>query len=179
MKKIQDKHILGMIAGLSGSIVKSMYDEVSVRRSFSKVTCREAAVGVIVNSKKEMRSRKGFVLGTIIDAGLCMIGGIIQVHLLSKNGRDHAPLKGAFYGATIAGSINLLLSRFNLSRLWPKDAASNLSFLFGGSLYGIITTIVATKIGHDSLFRGRAKNQLHKPAEEAAELVYGAAQVAK
>lgn len=81
MEKIKDRHILGIVSGLCGSLVKIAIDEISLRKRISKRSYRETAAGVWVNSRREAKSWKGHILGGMMDAGLSMLGGIIKVNL--------------------------------------------------------------------------------------------------
>ncbi|EGW37727.1 hypothetical protein [Desulfosporosinus sp. OT] len=169
MKKIKDRHILGIVSGLCGSVVKTVIDEVSLRNKISKRSYRETAAGVWVNSRREATSWKGNVLGGMMDAGLSMLGGIIKVNLLSKNGRDHYIAKGAFYGVTYGSIVGALMSGFSTNKVKPKDAASNLSYVLCNAAYGMVTTVVASHIGDDSIFDSQPINDSLKSTIQTTE----------
>lgn len=171
IQKIRDRHVLGIVAGLSGFAVKFVINEISTKLGFAERAFRHTAAGVWVDSRKEANNWKGGLLGTIMDAGICMVGGIFKVSLLCKNGRDHILLKGAFYGASYGAIITALLSGFSSNKVKPKDAASNLSNVFSTAIYGLVTTVVAAKMGHDSLFDSQPINDYVKPSEKTTEQV--------
>lgn len=51
--------------------------------------------------------------------------------------------------------------------------ASNLSYVFSTAVYGIVTTFVAAKLGHNSLFDGPPVNDYIKPTETTTEQAPG------
>jgi len=169
MQKIKDRHILGIVSGLCGSVVKTVFDEVSLRSKISQRSYRETAAGVWVNSRREAKSWKGHILGAMMDTGLSMLGGIVKVNLLSRNGRDHYVTKGAFYGVTYGSIVGALMSGFSTNKVKPKDAASNLSYVLGNAAYGVVTTIVASNIGDDSIFDSQPINDSVKPRIQTTE----------
>ncbi|WP_407309750.1 hypothetical protein [Desulfosporosinus sp. SB140] len=169
MQKIKDRHILGIVSGLCGSIVKTAIDEISLRKKISQRSYRETAAGVWVSSRKEATSWKGNLLGGMMDTGLSMLGGIIKVNLLSNNGRDHYITKGAFYGVTYGAIVGALMSGFSTNKVKPKDASSNLSYILGNAAYGMVTTVVASKIGDDSIFDSQPINDSAKPTIQTTE----------
>lgn len=48
MKKIKDRILLGVVAGLCGNLIKTAVDEVSLRKKISQRSFRETASGVWV-----------------------------------------------------------------------------------------------------------------------------------
>lgn len=166
MRKIKDRHTLGVVAGLIGTIPKIIIDEVSMRKKISERPYRETAAGVWVNSRKEAKSWKGSLLGTIMDTGLSMVGAIMKLNYLSKYGRDHLITKGAVFGIGFGAIITALLSGFSNNKVRPNDAASNLSYVFANGVYGIVTTLVLAKLGDDSLFDSKPLNDYVKPTEQ-------------
>lgn len=171
MRKIRDRHVLGIVAGMTGFAVKTAIDEISTRSGYSERAFRHTAAGVWVNSRRQANSWKGGLLGATMDAGLCMVGGILKVNLLSKNGRDHILTKGAFYGMSFGAFVTAMLSGFSTNKVKPKDATSNLSYVFATAIYGIVTTVVVAKIGDDSLFDSQPVNDYVKPTETTTEQV--------
>ena len=51
----------------------------------------------------------------------------------------------------------------------PKDAASNLAYMFSHALYGITTTALVAKMGHPSLFDTKPTNYYLQPTEQTTE----------
>jgi len=166
--KIKDRVLLGIIAGLTGNLFKTIIDEVSVKKKISQRSFRETAAGVWVN-KSEASTLKGQFLGGLFDFGMGSLGGIGIVHLLSKTGRDHIITKGILSGITMGSAITSLLSVIPQNKAKPKDAASNLSYMLSHAVYGIITTAIVSKAGHSSLFDAKPVNNYLEPTELTSE----------
>ncbi|MGI6711157.1 MAG: hypothetical protein ACOX4L_00150 [Bacillota bacterium] len=167
--RIKDRVLLGFIAGTIGNTFKTTIDELSLRKRISKRSFRETAAGVWVSKKCEASNYKGQILGGLIDFGMSSIGGIGIVHLLSKTGKDHLVSKGILSGITIGSTITAALSAFPQNKVKPKDAASNLSYMFCHAIYGIITTFVAVGLGHPSIFDAEPINNYLAPTELTTE----------
>ncbi len=169
MNKIKDRVLLGVIAGLCGNLVKTAIDEVSLKKKISQRSFRETASGVWVSTQKEASNVKGQILGGLLDFGMATLGGIGTVYLLSKTGRDQLVTKGLVSGITVGSSISALLSAFPQNKVRPKDAASNLSYMLSHAVYGLITTFVAAKLGDDSLYDSKPKNNYLEPTIKTSE----------
>lgn len=141
-----------MLAGIAGNTVKTAIDEVSMRKKVSQRSFRETAAGVWVSKRKEATSLKGQILGGLFDFGMSSMGGIGITYLLSKTGRDHILPKGIVSGVTIGSTITALLSAFPNNKVKPKDAASNLSYMFAHAVYGVVAAAVVAKAGDPTLF---------------------------
>ncbi|WP_449240660.1 hypothetical protein [Desulfoscipio gibsoniae] len=163
--KIKDRVVLGVISGLTGNFVKTLIDEASLRKKISKRSFRSTAAGVWVNKKSEAINYKGQILGGIFDFGMATLGAIGIVHLFSKTGRDHVLTKGVLSGITIGSTISALLSAFPQNKVKPKDAMSNLSYMAAHAAYGIVASIIVTKLGDSSLFDSEPINNHIPPTE--------------
>lgn len=64
---IKDSVVLGVVAGLAGTAVKTVVDEISLRMKISQRSYRSTAAGVWVNKKSEADNIKGQLLGAIFD----------------------------------------------------------------------------------------------------------------
>ena len=139
MEKIKDRQYLGGIAGLVGGLCMVIIDRVSYSMGFSKRLYAETASGVWVGSKRQARSTTGQVFGTLMTLTLAMLGGSIKASILSKFGRDKVITKGLMFGISFGAIITGLTSGFAINKVRPKDASSNLSYVFASSIYGIVT----------------------------------------
>lgn len=150
--KINDRVMLGLVAGFAGNLVKTAIDEISLRGKISQRSFRETASGVWVDKRSEATDPKGQVLGSLFDFGMSSLGGVGVVHLLSKTGRDHVIAKGVVSGITIGSTITAALSVFPANKVRPKDAASNLSYMVAHAAYGVVVAAVAAYAGDPALF---------------------------
>jgi hypothetical protein len=167
--RIKDRISLGITAGCFGNTIKTIIDEISLRKRISQRSFRATASGVWVSSHKEATSIKGQILGVLLDYGLGSLGGIGTVYLLSNTGRDKAITKGLVYGITMGSIITALISGLPQNKIRPKDAASNLSYMLSHAAYGLVTTLIAAYLGDPSLYDPAPKNNYIEPTEPTTE----------
>jgi hypothetical protein len=163
--KIKDRIILGSMAGLIGNLAKTFIDEISLRKKISQRSFRSTAAGVWVNNKNEATNLNGQLLGGLFDFGIGALGGIVMTHIFSKTGKDHVVTKGILSGISIGSTITALLSAFPNNKVRPKDASSNLSYMFAHSVYGVVSSVIITKFGDSSLFDANPLNDYLPPTE--------------
>jgi hypothetical protein len=125
--KINDRVLLGIVAGVTGNVFKMAVDEVSLRMKISQRSFRSTAAGIWVNKESEATNSKGQLLGALFDFGMAGLGGIGIVEILTRTGNDHIIAKGIASGISIGSIITAMLSAFPTNKVRPKDAASNLS----------------------------------------------------
>lgn len=169
MLKIKDRIILGAIAGLAGNVVKTIIDEISLKKKISQRSFRSTAAGVWVSKKSEATNLNGQILGSLLDSGMGTLGGIGIVFLLTKTGRDHIVTKGLISGIGMGSFINFILGTLPQNQLRPKDAASNLSYMLSHAAYGVVATIAAAKLGHPSLYDSQPINNYLEPTKPITE----------
>lgn len=168
MVKIKDRDTLSIVSGLIGVAGLVVVDGVSRTLGISKRSYREASAGVFV-SQKEAKSFKGHTLGFIMSTGVAIIGANNIIGRMSKTGRDKLVSKGILSGITIGAIATALPSLAPQNKVKPKDAASNLSYVFSNIVYGLLTTFAAAKLGDDSLFDVPPQNDYLKPTEQTSE----------
>jgi hypothetical protein len=149
---IKDRVLLGAIAGFAGNLAKTAIDEISLRMKISQRSFRATAAGLWLPSAREANSLKGQILGSALDSGMGILGGIGTVQLLTVTGRDQIIVKGIVSGVALGSAITSLMSGSKNNKVRPKDAASNLSYMLSHAAYGLVTTYVAAKLGDASLF---------------------------
>ena len=168
MVKIKDRNTLAIVSGLIGLTGILLVDGASRKANISKRSYREAAAGMFV-SKREAMSKKGQILGVIMNSAISIIGAKYIVNEMSKSGRDKILSKGILTGVTLGAIATAIPNIVPKNNVRPKDAGSNLSYVFTNLVYGIITTVAAAKLGHDSLFDAPPLNDYIKPTELTSE----------
>ncbi len=168
MEKIKDRETLSVVSGLIGLAGIILVDETSKRAGLSKRSYREAAAGMFV-SKGEATGVKGQVLGSIMNSAVSILGANFIIKRMSQSGRDKLFFKGIVSGVTIGAISTTIPNVIPKNRVKPKDAASNLSYVFSNIAYGMLTTYAAAKLGHDSLFDVIPQNDYLKPTEKTSE----------
>ncbi len=168
MKKIKDRNTLAIVTGFMGLAGMMLVDGVSRQANISKRSYREAAAGVFL-SKGEARSPRGQILGVIMNSAVSILGAKYIINDMSKTGRDKIIPKGILAGITIGAIATAIPNIAPKNRVKPKDAASNLSYVFSNMVYGLLTTFGAAKLGHESLFDSPPQNDYLKPTEQTSE----------
>ena len=168
MEKIKDRNTLAIISGIIGQAGIILIDTVSRRAGISKRSYREAAAGMFV-SKSQAQSVKGQALGVIMTAAVSILGAKYIINDMSKNGRDNLIPKGILAGIGIGAIATAIPNVVPQNSVKPKDAASNLSYVFSNMVYGLLTTFAAAKLDHDSLYDVPPQNDYMKPTEQTSE----------
>ncbi len=168
MEKIKDRNTLAIASGMIGLSGILLVDEISRRVKISQRSYRVAAAGMFL-SKREAMTLKGQALGVIMNSAVSIIGAKYIINELSKTGRDNVLSKGVLTGVTFGAIATAIPNIVPKNNVKPKDAASNLSYIFTNLVYGLITTFAAAKLGHDSLFDTPPQNDYIKPTEQTSE----------
>jgi hypothetical protein len=168
MEKIKDRNTLAIASGMIGLSGIVLVDEASRRAKISKRSYRVAAAGMFL-SKREAMSLKGQALGIIMNSAISIVGAKYIINEMSKTGRDHILSKGILTGVTLGAIATAIPNIVPKNNVKPKDASSNLSYIFTNLVYGLITTFAAAKLGHDSLFDTPPQNDYIKPTEQTSE----------
>lgn len=169
MKKIKDRMMLSILAGGVGTVNMLIIDRISRKFGKSKRSYPTTAAGVWVNSRKQAESPQGQFLGISMIMWMSMLGAFGLINFLSKYGKDHMIPKGIVFGGTFGSMINALLSVLVNNKMKSKDATSNLSYLLTNCMFGLTTALIATKLGHESLFDAAPANNRLKPTEKTSE----------
>lgn len=168
MNKIKDRVCLAIVSGMIGLAGLMFTDEISRKAKISKRSYRQAAAGVFV-SKKEAKKATGQALGVIMNAAVSILGASYVIKLLSQSGRDKLFYKGISLGIIFGSVVTTIPNFAHWNKMKPKDAASNLSYVFSNMVYGLLTAFAAAKLGHDSLFDTPPQNDYLGPTEQTSE----------
>ncbi|TGE32854.1 hypothetical protein [Desulfosporosinus sp. Sb-LF] len=170
MAKIKDRNTLAIVSGMIGLAGLMLVDIPSHMAGISKRSYREAAAGMFV-SKSEAKTLRGHILGFIMNSAVSILGAKYIINDMSKNGRDKILAKGVLAGIGIGAIATAIPNVVPQNSVKPKDAASNLSYVFSNMVYGLLTTFSASKLGHDSLFDTPPQNDYLKPTEQTSEQI--------
>lgn len=168
MEKIKDRNTLAIISGMIGLAGLMLVDVPLHIAGISKRSYREASAGMFV-SKSQAKTSRGHFLGFIMNSAVSILGAKYIVNDMSKNGRDDILAKGILAGIGIGAIATAIPNVVPQNSVKPKDAASNLSYVFSNMVYGLLTTFSASKLGHDSLFDTPPQNDYLKPTEQTSE----------
>ncbi|MDR3602285.1 MAG: hypothetical protein P4L49_17670 [Desulfosporosinus sp.] len=168
MEKIKDRNTLSIVSGIIGLAGILAVDAASRSVGISKRSYKVAAAGMFV-SKREAQSYRGRALGLIMTSAVSILGAKYIVNDLSKNGRDKLIPKGILAGIGIGAIATAIPNVVPQNSVKPKDASSNLSYVFSNIVYGLLATFSAAKLGHDSVFDTPPQNDYLKPTEQTSE----------
>ncbi len=165
MKKIKDPVVLGIISGLIGNSAKfagNLFNRYVLKRS--DITYPEIAAGIFM-TKKERNKPLGMLVGGLADFALGAILGIPVVYLLRYTGKDKAAIKGLVFGHFAWLTAYGVIGRgFGTHKgVFPLDAHTNLSAFASHSWYGLVTSVVITKLGDPGLFPEPTSRKEIKP----------------
>lgn len=148
---IRDRILLGLVAGLTGNLVKNGVDMVVRPARPGKTGFADVAAGIFV-PRGEATSNAGRWLGRAADYGLAAVYGIPTVYLLSYTGSDRHLLKGALMGVLTWGMGLGLARNLGMSSIYPRSAAANLRMLLGHLAGGMVAAQTAVSLGERELF---------------------------
>jgi len=171
MRKIKDRYLLTVVAGLLGLVGVTIFDTLSYKAGYSERTYRETAAGLFVPSKRKARSKYGQILGFSMNGIASIVGAGLISTLLTKTGRDFYAIKGIISGITHGSLLMLIQSFLPWNKMKPKGALSNLSYLLTNATYGLICGTAIAKLGDDSLFDVEPVNDQLEPTLKTSEEV--------
>ncbi len=172
--KIKDRFWLALIAGIGGSIVKSLLIRGAKQLKWAEFNGAETAAGMLIPAHK-IYTPQGKVIGEV---GNLIVGAAFSlpvVYLLSLTGKDKAILKGTAVGMASWAVFYGSMANLGLSSIRPAMPHTVLSNLAGHAAYGAVVSLIATRLGAPGLFDGtiplfvkQQKNQpqLQKPLEQ-------------
>ncbi|WP_407311991.1 hypothetical protein [Desulfosporosinus sp. SB140] len=170
MKKIKDRDTLSIVSGMIGLVGLMLTDGISQKAKISKRSYREAAAGVFV-SKNEAENLRGQALGVIMNSAVSILGANYIIKRMSQNGRDKLVSKGITSGIVFGAIATAIPNLAPWNKMRPRDAASNLSYVFSNIVFGLLATFSAAKLGHDTLFDTPPQNDYLKPTEKTTEQI--------
>lgn len=167
--KIKDRIVLGIVAGLIGNAVKTIYSLSAIKMGLGKISPIKKATGMFLNKRQMLvKKRKNSIIGLLADNTVGAVLGILGTYLLTFTGKDYHRLKGIGLGNFAWLSAYGVLSTMGATRTKPLSVEDNIRAFFTHSVYGLITSEMIVRLGDDSLF----KPQLLKTSSEnmAADL---------
>jgi len=173
MKKINNRVYLGLISGIVGWVAFKLTDIIFLKKGISKRSYTTIAAGIIVSSRREAEKWSGQFLGVLIEVGLCMVGGILMVKMITTYGRDKLVPKGLFVGLTFGSAITAILRKLSNKKVIPNDSISNILYIISHAAFGLASVFTAAKLGDDSLFDTPPQNDYSKPTIKGTEQIKG------
>jgi len=164
--RIKDRAVLGVLAGIAGSIVKNTLEELMLRKGWNNCTGAQMAAEVFLK-KKDLKHPLSKFMGCLGNMGIGAGLGIPMVYFLNLTGKDFALLKGAAAGHLIWVYFYGGMNRIRRNSVFPLSPKSNFCAFFSHLAYGMTTAAVIKALGDEDIFR--AKRILNKPGAVIAE----------
>lgn len=153
MRRIRDRVILGVVAGLIGNGAKTVVSKVMQRLGHSELGGATRAMGMLVPAHK-IATPGGWAVGYIADNAIACMLGTVGVYALAVSGTDHALIKGGLSGGAAWTALYGVLGRMgatNVTTFLPKTV---LSELLAHTVFGVTAAGVAVTLGDPQLFNG-------------------------
>lgn len=155
MKKITDRYLLGIIAGLGGNIAKIAVERIFMKTTDFKETGAKKAAGIFLK-KSDVSSFQGQIIGNIADNMIAAGLGITCVYWLTLMGKDYYFIKGAGLGTAEWTALYGVLSQMGATSVFPTKPKDALVSFASHLAFGMIKMIIAVNLGDERLFEPKA-----------------------
>ncbi|WP_199241754.1 hypothetical protein [Desulfosporosinus sp. Sb-LF] len=151
--KMKDSVVLSLFSGVLGTLTMDVSNLIFWRTRKTEALYGHIAGSVYVRPFRT-NQRKNFILGQIMH----LITGATLAYplnlLLIRTGKDHATLKGAFFGAVTWEFIYGLGRRFSIFATKPHMTKTHYAELFNNIIYGITTAQALVTFHKPSIVEG-------------------------
>lgn len=152
MKKITDRLLLGVIAGLGGNIAKIAVERLCIRTVGFNESGAIKAAGIFLK-ERDISSAYGRIVGNIGDNMIAAGLGITCVYWLTIMGKDHYFIKGAGLGAAEWTVLYGVFSKMGATSIYPTKPKDALVSFVSHLAFGAVKMIIAVNLGDDRLFK--------------------------
>ena len=142
MKKITDRFLLGIIAGLGGNLAKEAVERAAIPLLGFNETGAKKAAGIFLK-KKDLTSPSGKILGVIADHMIAAGLGITCVYWLTLMGKDHYLIKGAALGAAEWTALYGVTSHLGATSIFPTTPKNGLVSFLSHLAFGAAKATIA------------------------------------
>ncbi|MFZ7101452.1 MAG: hypothetical protein ACOWWO_02195 [Peptococcaceae bacterium] len=161
MFKIKDRILLGSICGFIPSAISSIIiNKTTNKLGLNDITYIPMAANLFL-PKKKINSRQGNLLGFIVNCINGALSSISLTYFLSATGKDYKIFKGIGSGAFFWIIIDGLFGSQLLKVKSSKSSAPTIRLLEHIST-GILSAVLITKLGDESLFPPKASKPLKR-----------------
>lgn len=152
--KIRDRLVLGMVAGIGGTIAKNIFISGAKKMNMAEFDGVETAAGMFVPAHK-ITTKQGRIVGHIGNTIMGAVLGTSIVYLFSLTGKDKAIIKGTAAGSVMWLALYGALAGIGATTVRPAMPNTMISQFLGHSLFGGVASLIATRLGDDKLYDGR------------------------
>jgi hypothetical protein len=151
--KIKDRLWLSLIAGLGGTVVKSLLIRGAKANKWAEFNGAETAAGMLLPAHK-IYTTSGKIVGEVANLIVGTLFSVPIIYVLSLTGKDKALTKGAALGSTFWVILYGSMANMGLSTIRPAMPHTMLTQLFGHAVFGGTVSFIATTLGDPGLFDG-------------------------
>ncbi len=169
MRKIQDRIVAGVIAGLGANLVKQAIERSAVMTGISKRTAVPQAAGFFL-PKRKVNKPLGDVLGVLADNSIAAGLGVFESYLFTFTGSDHPVIKGMAIGHLTWTASYGVLAKLGASSVKPKDPPTQLVSWLAHTAFGISKGLILRAITDPRVFRPHYRS-LGEPIDPTFEEV--------
>ena len=153
MRKIKDRMLLGVIAGLGGNVVKLTLSTIFQKLKWAELGSPERAAGMLIPPHTLMH-KKGRMVGYLADSVVSGLLGTASVYAFSTFGKNKATLKGALAGQASWTFLYGVLGTMGVTKVSPVSPNTVLSEFVSHTAFGATSAFIITRLGDSSLFDG-------------------------
>ena len=164
--KIQDRVLLGVIAGFLGTFSKNVTVKFAKNRGWAELNGTETAAGILLPGFK-ISTTEGKVVGHIVNHIIGSILGVGLTYLYSVTGKDKAAFKGIAFSVFAWGLLYGSIATLGGSSVRPVLSKTLISNLMGHIAYGITASSLITHLGDRGLFDGTIPLTIQKSEEKS------------
>jgi hypothetical protein len=151
MKKLKDRYIAGVIAGMGANLVKMSVEHTLQFFGLNKETGIMKAAGFFLSPSK-VKTPKGKLIGLIGDFTVSGCLGVFTSYLLTLTGKDYYLLKGLSMGNMSWSFMHGVLTQLGATKVKSNDPNSQISSMIAHTLFGVTSSYLLVKIADPELF---------------------------
>ncbi len=157
MRKISDKMILGVVAGLGANTIKNIIGLGAMRLELAELNGPHRAAGMLVPPHK-LADPKGKFVGFLADTVIGGTLGVVTLSGLKIFGKKHATLKGGLAGAGMWTMLYGILGTIGATKVNPISPSTVLTEFVTHTVYGAAAATLITKLADQSVFEKGSQN---------------------
>lgn len=152
MKKIADRFVLGIIAGLGGNMAKKVVEKFFNQIGFSQGNGTKTAAGIFLK-RSDITTPYGKVVGFVADNMIAAGLGVTCSYWLTLMGKDKYILKGAGLGVAEWASLYGVLSKLGATSIYPVKPQDAIATFVSHLAFGATKITITTLLGDERLFK--------------------------
>ncbi|OWZ84375.1 hypothetical protein [Natranaerobius trueperi] len=157
IKKINDRVLAGIIAGLGANILKNAIEQFAFKSRYSKNTGIMKAVGFFM-PKRKIKTQLGKLNGFLADNAVAAFLGVCTSYLFTFTGKDYSLVKGIAMGDLTWSFAYGVLARLGASSIKEQDPKTSFTLMISHAAFGLTSAILLTKLVNPNLYKPHFKS---------------------